>query len=191
MKLQRWTSCAMGLSVALTLSAVGARAQDTSQVRIPVRKGNSTATVGGSRQTGTTSTTATGITTRESGGDVATLTMLRIDSLENVTAEYKTRLDALEAANAAAASKNAALEARINALADSLATANTALAALREELNATNTLSTVDSRTSTSGTIVSDIARCSATAGSTSDWARERVSRPERCETSATRLRRC
>ena len=147
MKLQRWTSCAMGLSVALTLSAVGARAQDTSQVRIPVRKGNSTATVGGSRQTGTTSTTATGITTRESGGDVATLTMLRIDSLENVTAEYKTRLDALEAANAAAASKNAALEARINALADSLATANTALAALREELNATNTrLTDVDGR---------------------------------------------
>ena len=144
MKLQRWTSCAMGLSVALTLSAVAeAKAQDTSQVRIPVRKG--TATVGGTRQTvGSTGST---VTQRESGGDVASLTMLRIDSLETVTAEYKTRLDALEAANAAAASKNAALEARINALSDSLATANTALAALREELNATNTrLTEVDTR---------------------------------------------
>ena len=141
MKLQRWTSCAMGLSVALTLFAAEAKAQDTSQVRIPVRKG--TATVGGSRQTGTTGT----VTQRESGGDVVSLTMLRIDSLETVTAEYKSRIDALEAANAAAATKNAALEARINALADSLATANTALAALREELNATNTrLTEVDTR---------------------------------------------
>ena len=143
----------MGLSVALTLLAAEAKAQDTSQVRIPVRKG--TATVGGSRQTGTATSTTTGrqtgstgtVTQRESGGDVATLTMLRIDSLENVTAEYKTRLDALEAANSAAAAKNAALEARINALSDSLATANTALAALREELNATNTrLTEVDTR---------------------------------------------
>ena len=47
MRLQRWTSCAMGLSVALTLSALAeAKAQvdttrrDTSQVRIPVRKGS-------------------------------------------------------------------------------------------------------------------------------------------------------
>jgi hypothetical protein len=88
-----------------------------------------------------------GVTRRQSGGDVATLTILRIDSLEAVTSEYKTRLDALEAANAAAATKNAALEARINALSDSLATANTALAALREELNATNTrLTEVDTR---------------------------------------------
>jgi hypothetical protein len=137
MKLQRWTSCAMGFAVALSLSATEAKAQDTSQVRIPVRKGVSTA---GRSETG-------GVTRRESGGDVATLTILRIDSLEAVTAEYKTRLDALEAANAAAATRNAALEARINALSDSLATANTALAALREELNATNTrLSEVDTR---------------------------------------------
>jgi opacity protein-like surface antigen len=138
MKLQRWTSCAMGLSVALSLSALEAKAQDTSQVRIPVRKGTSTATV---------RTDAGGVTRRESGGDVATLTILRIDSLEAVTAEYKTRLDALEAANAAANTRNAALEARIGALADSLATARTELAALREELNATNTrLSEVDTR---------------------------------------------
>jgi hypothetical protein len=131
----------MGLAVALTLSTVAeARAQDTSQVRIPVRKGASTARVDGMRD-------SVGVTRRESGGDVATLTILRIDSLEAVTAEYKTRLDALEAANAAAATKNAALEARINALSDSLATANTALAALREELNATNTrLTEVDTR---------------------------------------------
>ncbi len=141
MKLQRWTSCAMGLSVALTLSAVESKAQDTSQVRIPVRKGTNTATV----------RTDGGVTRRESGGDVATLTILRIDSLEAVTAEYKTRLDAMEATNAAATAaantRNAALEARIGALADSLATARTELAALREELNATNTrLTEVDTR---------------------------------------------
>ena len=147
MRLQRWTSCAMGLSVALTLSALAeAKAQvdttrrDTSQVRIPVRKGMSTARVDGMSRDG-------GVTRRESAGDVATLTILRIDSLEAVTRDYKTRIDALEAANTAAATRNAALEARINSLSDSLAAANTALAALREELNATNTrLSEVDTR---------------------------------------------
>ena len=139
MRLQRWTSCAMGLSVALTALAPVAKAQDTSQVRIPVRKGPSTARVDG-RDTA-------GVTRRESAGDVATLTILRIDSLEAVTAAYKSRLDSLEAANAAAATRSAALEARINSLSDSLAAANTALAALREELNATNTrLSEVDTR---------------------------------------------
>ena len=151
MKLQRWTSCAMGLSVALTLSAVAeAKAQvdttrrDTSQVRIPIRKDMSTGRVDGT--TGTVGTTG-GVTRRESAGDVATLTILRIDSLEGVTREYRTRLDSLEAANAASATRTAALEARINALSDSLATARTELAALREELNATNTrLSEVDTR---------------------------------------------
>jgi hypothetical protein len=130
----------MGLSVALTLSAVAeAKAQDTSQVRIPVRKGTSTTT--------TMRTDAGGVTRRESGGDVATLTILRIDSLEGVVADYRTRLDALEAANTAANTRSAALEARIGALADSLATARTELAALREELNATNTrLTEVDTR---------------------------------------------
>ena len=147
MKLQRWTSCAMGLAVALTLSALAeAKAQvdttrrDTSQVRIPVRKGYSTTIRDGSTSTG-------GVARRESAGDVATLTMLRIDSLEAVAADYRTRLDALEAANAAANTKNAALEARIGALADSLATTRTELAALREELNATNArLTEVDTR---------------------------------------------
>jgi len=142
MKLQRWTSYAMGLSVALTLSAAAeAKAQDTSQVRIPIRKGTST--------TSTTSTgsTTVGVTTRESAGDVATLTQLKIDSLEAVAAEYKTRLDALEAANTAANTRSAALEARIGALSDSLATTRTELAALKEELNATNArLSEVDTR---------------------------------------------
>jgi len=149
MKLQRWTSCAMGLSVALTLSAVESNAQDTSQVRIPVRKGTST-TSATTRTDGSTRVVG-GVTQRESGGDVATLTILRIDSLEAVTAEYKTRLDAMEAANAAAIAaantRNAALEARIGALSDSLATARTELAALKEELNATNTrLTEVDTR---------------------------------------------
>jgi opacity protein-like surface antigen len=134
----------MGLSVALTLSAVTeAEAQvdttrrDTSQVRIPVRKGMSTVGVDN----------RSSVTRRESAGDVATLTILRIDSLENVTREYRTRLDSLEAANEAAATRSAALEARINSLSDSLATARTELAALREELNATNTrLTEVDTR---------------------------------------------
>lgn len=144
MRLQRWTSCAMGLSVALTALAPQAKAQDTSQVRIPVRKGNQGTARG-------TETTTGGVTRRESGGDVATLTILRIDSLETVSREYKTRLDsleaALEAANNAANTRNTALEARIKLLSDSLATANTTLAALREELNATNArLSEVDTR---------------------------------------------
>lgn len=143
MKLQRWTSYAMGLSVALTLSAAAeAKAQDTSQVRIPIRKGTSTTSTTTTR-TGTTA----GVTTRESAGDVATLTQLKIDSLEAVAAEYKTRLDALEAANTAANTRSAALEARIGALSDSLATTRTELAALKEELNATNArLSEVDTR---------------------------------------------
>ena len=139
MKLQRFTSCAIGFAVALTLSAGESNAQDTSQVRIPVRKGASTARVDG------------GVTRRESGGDVVNMTILRIDSLEAVTAEYKTRIDALEAAleaeKSANAARNTALEARLKSLSDSLATANTSLAALREELNATNTrLSEVDTR---------------------------------------------
>jgi opacity protein-like surface antigen len=142
----------MGLSVALTLSAVAvAEAQtdttrrDTSQVRIPVRKGNGTGAIDGVSRSG--GATTGGVTRRESGGDVATLTILRIDSLEAVAADYKTRLDALEAANAAATTRNAALEARIGALSDSLATTRTELAALREELNATNTrLAEVDTR---------------------------------------------
>jgi opacity protein-like surface antigen len=145
----------MGLSVALTLSALAeAKAQvdttrrDTSQVRIPVRKGTSTATIRTDAGMRTDAGTRTeGVTQRESAGDVVTLTILRIDSLEAVTAEYKTRLDALEAANAAANTKNAALEARIGALADSLATTRTELSALKEELNATNTrLTEVDTR---------------------------------------------
>jgi opacity protein-like surface antigen len=142
MKLQRWTSYAMGLSVALTLlAAAEAKAQDTSQVRIPIRKGTSTTSAT------TTSTAPGGVTTRESAGDVATLTQLKIDSLEAVAAEYKTRLDALEAANTAANTRSAALEARIGALSDSLATTRTELAALKEELNATNArLSEVDTR---------------------------------------------
>jgi hypothetical protein len=130
----------MGISVALTLSA-SAGAQDTSQVRIPVRK----------EITSSTTRDASGVTRRESAGDVASLTILRIDSLEAVSREYKTRLDSLEgalaAANNAANTRSAALEARINALSDSLATAKTELAALKEELNATNTrLSEVDTR---------------------------------------------
>lgn len=136
MTMQRTTSCAIGLCVALSLSALAeAKAQidttrrDTSQVRIPVRKGNGLAT---------TPMRDDGITRVESGGDVATMTSMRIDSLEGVSREYRTRLDSLEAANAAAGTRTAALEARISALSDSLTLTRNEISALREELNTTN-----------------------------------------------------
>jgi hypothetical protein len=139
----------MGLGVALALSAMAeAKAQadttrrDTSQIRIPIRKGTST--------TGVTGTTGAGSgVTRESRGDVdvAAVTRSRVDSLEMTVRSYETRLDSLEAANASAASRTAALEARINALADSLATTRTELASARTELAATNAkLADVDTR---------------------------------------------
>src|SRR5262245_26629045 len=110
MTLQRWTSCAMGCVIALTLSATAdAKAQtdstrrDTSQVRIPIRKGTSTAV---RTDRGTVSSTGS-ITRRESGGDVA-LTVTRVDSLETMVRTYETRLDSLEAANASAATRTAA-----------------------------------------------------------------------------------
>lgn len=154
MKLQQQTSCAMGLCLALMLSsAAEAKAQtdttrrDTSQVRIPIRKngpagtatGTSTSgrTTSGTTATGT-STTRGGMTQRESAGDVATITMTRIDSLEGVARAYETRLDSIEAANTAAATRTAALEARISALSDSLATTRTEIVSLREELVASN-----------------------------------------------------
>jgi hypothetical protein len=145
MRLQQQTSCAMGLCVALMLSAMAeAKAQvdttrrDTSQVRIPIRKDGTA---------GVTSTTRPGTTTRESGGDVATITMTRIDSLEGVAREYQTRLDALEAANTAAETRTTALEARIGALSDSLAATRSEIATLKEELAASNArLTEVDTR---------------------------------------------
>lgn len=142
MRLQRWTSCAMGLSVALALaSAAEAKAQtdttrrDTSQVRIPIRKGTSTNGV-----TSTTAVTSRTGTIRESGGDVdvAAVTRSRVDSLELTVRSYETRLASLEAANASAASRSSLLEARINALADSLATTRNELATARTELAAAN-----------------------------------------------------
>lgn len=140
MRLQRWTSCAIGF-VALTASAMSeATAQsDTSQVRIPIRKETGTAAVNGR--------TPNGVTRRESGGEVVTMTVMRIDSLEGVIRDYDARLDALEAADAAAATRTAALEARISALADSLATARTELATARTELVAlTAKVTEVDTR---------------------------------------------
>jgi hypothetical protein len=131
----------MGLSVALMLVATAeAQAQDTSQVRIPIRKGSSTAT---------TTTGSSGVTRRESGGEVnvTAMTITRIDSLEGVIRTYESRLASLEAANASAATRTAALEARINALADSLAAARTELASTKTELAATNArLTEVDTR---------------------------------------------
>ncbi len=131
----------MGLSVALMLVATAeAQAQDTSQVRIPIRKGSSTAT---------TTRGTTGVTQRESGGEVnvTAMTITRIDSLEGVIRTYESRLASLEAANASAATRTAALEARINALADSLAAARSELASTKTELAATNArLTEVDGR---------------------------------------------
>ena len=148
MKLQRWTSCAMGLGVALALAtAAEASAQtdttrrDTSQVRIPIRKGSST--------NGLARNETGGVRRSESGGDidVAAVTRSRVDSLEITVRNYETRLASLEAANASAASRSSLLEARINALADSLATTRTELANARTELAATNAkLTEVDMR---------------------------------------------
>jgi uncharacterized coiled-coil protein SlyX len=143
MRLLRLTSCATGLAVALALAAtMEAKAQtDTSQVRIPVRKGAGTAATGVNR--------GSSVTRRETGGDVdvTMLTITRVDSLEGVVRTYEARLDSLEAANASAASRTAALEARINALADSLATTRTELATARTELAAANAkITEVDGR---------------------------------------------
>jgi opacity protein-like surface antigen len=153
MKMQQQTSCALGLCLALMLSAAAeAKAQvdttrrDTSQVRIPIRKN-------GPAGMTTSSTTPSGVTRRESGGSVA-VTMTRIDSLEATARMYETRLDSLEALNASSATRVAALEARIGALADSLATtrnelstARTELASLKTELDAANTrIGEVDTR---------------------------------------------
>jgi len=138
------SSCAIGLGVALALaSAPEANAQtDTSQVRIPIRKGtSSTGVTGTGRINGTTG--------RESGGDidVVAVTRSRVDSLEMTVRNYESRLASLEAANASAASRSSLLEARINALSDSLATTRTELANARTELAATNAkLTEVDMR---------------------------------------------
>ena len=157
MKLQQ-TSCAMGLCLALLLSASAeAKAQvdttrrDTSQVRIPIRKDGSagtTSSTGMTRdRTGVTSGRTGILTTRESGGDVATITMTRIDSLETVARAYETRLDSLEAANSASATRTAALEARITALSDSLTATRSEIVTLREELTAANArIADVDTR---------------------------------------------
>jgi hypothetical protein len=117
--------------------------RDTSQVRIPIRKNGPAGVTG----TSTTTTTTPGATMRESGGDVATITMTRIDSLEGVAREQRTRLDALEAANTSATTRTAALEARIGALSDSLAATRSEISTLKEELAASNArLTEVDGR---------------------------------------------
>jgi hypothetical protein len=135
----------MGLCLALMLSATAeAKAQvdttrrDTSQVRIPIRKDGTA---------GMTTSSTGGRTQRESAGDVATITMTRIDSLEIVARGYQTRLDSLEAANAASATRTAALEVRIGALSDSLAATRSEIATLKDELEASNArLTEVDTR---------------------------------------------
>ena len=145
-ELLRWNTCAMGLGVALALVAMAeARAQtDTSQVRIPIRKGSST--TGVTSSTGVTSTTGVN---RVSGGDVdvVAVTRSRVDSLEMTIRSYESRLASLEAANASAASGTAVFEARINALSDSLAATRNELASARTELAAANAkIADVDTR---------------------------------------------
>ena len=143
MRSHRYTACAMGLGVALTLwPAAQANAQAdstrraTSEVRIPVRKETS------------------GITRRESGGEVVLSATSRIDSLEALASSYATRIEALEAANATLTTKVAGLEAAIAALNDSLrmvrgelTTARAELTTLRGELaaNTARTASLADS----------------------------------------------
>jgi opacity protein-like surface antigen len=141
MRLHPYTLGAMGLALALALSTPSAATaqidttrRDTSDMRIRVRKD----------QVGMRSDT---VIRRESGGEVLTREMVRLDSLEAAAAMYRQRIDSLEAANAAMGTRTAALEARITALSDSLSATRSEIAALREELASTNTrLTEVDTR---------------------------------------------
>ncbi|HEX9564824.1 MAG TPA: hypothetical protein VF981_12660 [Gemmatimonadaceae bacterium] len=136
MRLQPYTPRATVFCVALALSSTAvANAQidttrrDTSDIRIRMTKDQA------------------GIVRRESGGEVLSAGMARLDSLEAAAANYRQRLDSLEAANAAFGSRSAAMEARIAALSDSLAATRSEISTLREDLASTAArLTEVDSR---------------------------------------------
>jgi hypothetical protein len=123
----RFAGCALGLALALTLSASPALGQATSDQRIPVRKDQ-------------------GVTYRESGGTVSLpAAAARIDSLEALAETYQQRLYSLESAYATLDSRSLAAARRISALEDSLrlvnaqlATARSDFAAMRAELMATS-----------------------------------------------------
>ncbi|MGQ0641112.1 MAG: hypothetical protein ACT4P6_10140 [Gemmatimonadaceae bacterium] len=136
MRIHRSAGSALGLAVALTLSAMAeARAQtDTtrrpaSEQRIPIRK----------------EVAAAGeVTRRTSGGEVGLAPRTRIDSLEALAASYSTRIDSLERANASFVSRLDATDHLIASLRDSLnmvrgelATARSEIATVRTELSAT------------------------------------------------------
>ena len=144
MNIHRYAGCAMGLSIALTLSAPAeAKAQTdstrraTSEQRIPVRKETRTGQTSG-QTSGQTTAQAT-VTRRESGGEVrlsaAAITAARIDSLEAVAATYGSRIDALEATNATLNTRLEATDRTIAALTDSLRMVRGELTAARAELS--------------------------------------------------------
>jgi hypothetical protein len=115
MTISRCTRPAIGLAIALTLSATPARAQTdttrraTSEQRIPIRKEQNKEPAAGR------------ITRRESGGEVRLpAAVARVASLEAAAELYRQRVDALEAANARLASHSEATDRLIASLNDSL-----------------------------------------------------------------------
>ena len=121
MSIARYTTCAIGVAIALTLSASApVRAQvDTtrrpvSEKRIPVKKDQGVRT--------------------ESRGEVALLSDARINSLEATAAALNQRIDALERANATLTTRSAETERLLNTLTDSLRMVRGELSMLRSEL---------------------------------------------------------
>ncbi|MGH7712580.1 MAG: hypothetical protein ACREOG_14915 [Gemmatimonadaceae bacterium] len=143
MRIHRLAGGAMGLGIALTLSAMAeAKAQtDTtrraaSEQRIPVRKDVSPAELS-SRQDSVTRRTAAGEVRLAPARE-------RIDSLEALAESYRTRIDSLERANASFTTRLDATDRLIASLRDSLnivrgvlTTARAELATMRTELNET------------------------------------------------------
>ena len=136
MRIPRSAGSALGLAVALTLSAMaeaGAQTDTTrraaSEQRIPIRK-----EVGAAGE----------VTRRTSAGEVGLAPRTRIDSLEALAESYRTRIDSLERANASFITRLDATDRLIASLRDSLnmvrselATARSEITTIRTELSAT------------------------------------------------------
>jgi opacity protein-like surface antigen len=125
MRIARYTTCAMGIAIALTLTAsarAGAQVDTTrravSEKRIPVRKDQ------GAKM--------------ESKGEVVLPSDARINTLEATATALNQRIDALERANATLNTRSAETERLVGLLTDSLRMVRGELANLRGELaNAT------------------------------------------------------
>lgn len=123
MSITRYSACAVGFGIALTLSAgadAGAQTDTTrrptavAEERIPVRKDQ-------------------GLTRRMSSGEVFSAERARIDSLEALASSYRQRLDAVEATLTA---RSDATDRLVAALTDSLRLVRTELTTARSELTA-------------------------------------------------------